>query len=219
VGERLSLGDGAAAEGPIQFYGGSEPEVAAGARLASPVDFERMEEDDGEHPRLSWLSNFLFFWAAAFVLGAAFVLLGPGAAEAITAVHLPQHAKSFLVGLLAFGAGAALAIGLMITLVGLPLGLVTLFFWLLGLYLAQVYAGLYVGREILGRPTDRSQLLVRLAVGLLAIHIGKSIPYAGHLVTLAVALWGFGALTLFLLDGLTKKTPAPAPPVPAQEPA
>ena len=121
-------------------------------------------------------------------------------------------------GLLAVGAVAALAFGLMITLVGLPLGLVTLFFWLIGLYVAQVYAGLYIGREILGRPTDRSQLLVRLAVGLLAIHIGKSVPYVGHLVTLAVALWGFGALTLFFLDGLTRMTPAAPPAVPAPEP-
>jgi len=104
--------------------------------------------------------------------------------------------------------------------VGLPLGLVTLFFWLLGLYVAQVYAGLYIGRGILGRPTDRTQLLVRLAVGLLAVHIGKSIPYVGHVITVAVALWGFGALTLFVLDAITRKSPPVVPaPVPAQEPA
>ena len=218
VGDELSIGDGADIAGTIQFYGGREPEVSPTAKLASPVSFEQIEEDD-QGSRLSWLGHFLFFWAAAFVLGAAFVLLSPGAAEAITAVHMPQHGKSLLVGLLAIGGVAALAFGLMITLVGLPLGMVTLFFWLLGLYVAQVYAGLYIGREILGRPMDRSQLLVRLAVGLLAIHIGKSIPYVGHLVTIAVALWGFGALTLFFLDGLTRKMPAAPPPVPAQEPA
>ena len=219
VGEKLSIGDGADIGGTIQFYGGLEPEVSPTAKLASPVDFQLLEEEE-ESPRLSWLSHFLFFWAAAFVLGSAFVLLSPGAAEAITAVHMPQHAKSFLVGLLAAGAVAALAFVLMITLVGLPLGFVTLFFWLLGLYLAQVYAGVYIGREILGRPTDKSQLLVRLAVGLLAIHIGKSIPYVGHLVSVAVALWGFGALTLFLLDGFTRKSPPEVPaPVPVQEPA
>ena len=218
VGEELTIGGSAVAEGSIEFYGGREPEVSPSARLASPVAFERIEEGE-ETTRLSWLGHFLFFWAAAFVLGAAFVLVGPVAAEAITAVHMPQHAKSLLVGLLAVGAGAALAFGLMITLVGLPLGLVTLFLWFLGLYLAQVYAGLYVGREILGRPADRSQLLVRLAVGLLAIHIGKSIPFVGHVVGVAVALWGFGALTLFVLDAITRKAPPVAPvAVPAQEP-
>ncbi|HLE69253.1 MAG TPA: polymer-forming cytoskeletal protein [Vicinamibacteria bacterium] len=218
AGEELAIGDGAVVEGAIKFYGEREPEVSPAAKLASPVSFEPVEEDEEGGSRLSWLAHFVYFWAAAFVLGAAFVLIGPGAAEAITAVHMPQHAKSLLVGLLAVGAVAALAFGLMITLVGLPLGLVTLFFWILGLYVAQVYAGLYIGREILGRPTDRSQLLVRLAVGLLAIHIGKSVPYVGHLVTLAVALWGFGALTLFFLDSLTRMTPAAPPAVPAPEP-
>jgi cytoskeletal protein CcmA (bactofilin family) len=219
LGDELTLGDGAVTEGKIEYYGGQEPTVAPGAKLASPIAFEQIEEDEHEG-RLSWLTYFLFFWAAAFVLGAAFLLLWPGAAEALTAVHLPQHAKSFLVGLLAVGAVAALAFGLMITLVGLPLGVVTLFFWCLGLYLAQVYVGLYIGRELLGRPSDRSQLLVRLAVGLLAIHTAKSIPYLGPLVTVAVALWGFGGLVLYLLDSLTRKAPPPAPAaLPAQEPA
>jgi len=219
VGDELTLGDGAVTEGTVQFYGGQEPVVAPSATLASPVAFELLEEDE-ESTRLSWLGHFMFFWAAAFVLGSAFALLGPGVAEAITAVHMPHHAKSLLAGLVAVGGGAALAFGLMITLVGLPLGLVVLFLWVLGLYLAQVYAGLYIGREILGRPTDRSQLLVRLAVGLLAIHIGKSIPYIGQVLTVAVALWGFGALTLFLLDAISRKSPPIVPaPLPAQEPA
>ena len=220
LGDELRIGDGAVTAGTVRFYGSKEPEVSPSASLASPVAFERIDEEQTKGRRLSWINHFLYFWAAAFVLGAAFVLIGPGAAEAVTAVHLPQYAKSLLVGLLAVGAVAALAFGLMVTLVGLPLGFVTLFFWLLGLYLAQVYAGLYIGREILGRPTDKSQLLVRLAVGLLAIHIGKSIPYVGHLVTVAVALWGFGALTLFLLDAFTRKAPPAAPvPIPAQESA
>ena len=49
---------------------------------------------------------------------------------------------------------------------------------------------------------------------LAALAIGVGAVLAG-----AVALWGFGALTLFFLDGITKKTPATAPPTPAQEPA
>jgi cytoskeletal protein CcmA (bactofilin family) len=218
AGGELVIGEGAVVEGPIRFYGGKDPEVSTEAQLSSPVEFERIEEGEETGPRLSYLTHFLFFWAAAFVLGAAFVLIGPGAAEALTAVHLPQLGKSFLVGLLAVGAIAALSIGLLVTIVGIPLGLVTLFSWILALYLAPIYAGLYIGREILGRPTDRSQLLVRLAVGLLAVHIGKSIPYLGHVVSVAVALWGFGALTLFLLDRLPRTAPA-APPSPAPEAA
>jgi cytoskeletal protein CcmA (bactofilin family) len=208
AGERLVIGGSASIGGPLKFHGEEEPQVAEGAQLASPVDYEPFEHDREPSP-LRWLTHFVFFWAAAFVMGAAFMLLGPAAAEAITTLHLPSYGKSFLVGLLSVGAGLALAVALVVTLIGIPLGLVTLFSWCLGLYLAQVYAGVYFGRRILGRPADRSGLLVRLAVGLLAIHIGKSIPFVGGLISLVIALWGFGALTLWFLEGLGSKPPAP----------
>jgi hypothetical protein len=209
AGARLVIGETASIAGRVKFHGAEEPQVEEGAQLASPVEFEQSSEHDSEPSPFRWLSHFVFFWAAAFVLGAAFVLLGPAAAEAITTLYLPSYGKSALVGLLSVGAVLALSVALMVTIIGLPLGLVTLFFWCLGLYLAQAYAGVYLGRRILGRPTDRSQLLVRLAVGLLAIHIAKSIPFVGGVVSLAIALWGFGALTLWFLDGLNPKAPPP----------
>jgi cytoskeletal protein CcmA (bactofilin family) len=221
AGGELIVAGSAVIEGPVKFYGGTEPSVDAEAELTSPVDFERLEEDEEEHPLFSWVTQFLFFWAAAFVLGAAFVLVGPSAAEAITAVHLPLHAKSLLAGFLSVGAVLALSIAFMVTLIGLPLGLATLFFWALGLYLAPIYAGLYLGREILGRPRDRGQLLVRLAVGLLAIHLARSVPYVGAVVSVVTALWGFGALSLYVLDRLTRSVPPPpeAETAPAAGPA
>lgn len=212
AGGRLTIGDGAEIQGPVKFRGRAEPDVSPQARLGSPVDYEPLREHE-PRSRFSWLSRFVYFWAAAFVLGAAFILLAPRAAEAITAVHLSSPGKSLLAGLLSACALFALSLALVITIVGIPLGLVTVAFVATGLYLGQAYAGLYVGGEILGRTADRSQLLVRLAVGLLVIHILQIIPFAGSVVEVAVALWGFGALSLWILESL-QRTP-PAPPVPA----
>jgi hypothetical protein len=209
AGARLVIGESASIAGPVKFHGAEEPRVEEGATLASPVDYVPSEHDHEPSP-FRWLTHFVFFWAAAFVLGAAFVLLSPAAAEAITTLYLPSYGKSFLVGLLSVGAALALAVALMVTVIGIPLGLVALFFWCLGLYLAQAYAGVYLGRRILGRPADRSQLLVRLAVGLLAIHIAKSIPIVGGVISFVIALWGFGALTLWFLESLSSR-PAPPP--------
>jgi cytoskeletal protein CcmA (bactofilin family) len=213
AGGTLTIGDGAEIEGPIEFHGRSEPTVSPRARLGSPVDFEPRKEHE-HRSRFAWLSRFVYFWAAAFVMGAALVLLAPKAAEAITAVHMSSHGKSLLVGLLAACTLVALSIALVITLIGIPLGLAILAFWGFGLYLGQAYAGLYIGGELLGRPSDRSQLLVRLAVGLLAIHAVQVIPFAGSVVEVAIALWGFGALSLFLLDGLQRAAPLGPPTAP-----
>jgi cytoskeletal protein CcmA (bactofilin family) len=218
AGGRLTIGDGASIEGPIEFRGRAEPSVSPHARLGSPVDFKPLERREHRSP-FAWLSRFVYFWAAAFVLGAAFILVAPRAAEVITAVHMSSHGKSLLVGLLSACALFALSIALLVTIVGIPLGLVTLALFATGLYLGQAYAGLYVGGEILGRPTDRSQLLVRLAVGLLAIHILQIVPFAGKVVEVAVALWGFGALSLWVFDVFQRATPVALPPAPATAPA
>jgi hypothetical protein len=149
---------------------------------------------------LSRVTHFVYFWAAAFVLGVAFVLVAPRATDAIITLHVPTYAKSGLVGVLALVGVTALSVVLVVTLVGIPLALVTLFLLWVGFYAAQVYVGVYIGKELLGKPSDRSQLVVRLAVGLLAIHIGKNIPFLGPLVTFLVGIWGLGAVTLWVLE-------------------
>ncbi len=60
VGDELVIGGAAIVDGAIQFYGGREPEVASGAKLASPIDFQLLEDEE-ESSRLSWLGHFLFF--------------------------------------------------------------------------------------------------------------------------------------------------------------
>ena len=199
LGERLTIGAGASTGGPTTFYGTREAEVSDGAALASPVEFHRIEEDE-EDSAFSRVTHFVYFWAAAFVLGVAFVLVAPRATEAIITLHVPTYAKSGLVGVLALVGVTALSGALFVTLVGIPLSLVTLFLLWVGFYAAQVYVGVYIGKELLGMPSDRSQLVVRLAVGLLAIHIGKNVPFVGPLVTFLVGIWGLGAVTLWLLE-------------------
>ena len=44
----------------------------------------------------------------------------------------------------------------MVTMVGLALGIVTLFVWMLGIYVAQAYVGGFIGRQFLGTSTEIS---------------------------------------------------------------
>ncbi len=121
-------------------------------------------------------------------------------------------------GVLSGSVVLALSVLLMVTMVGLPLGLVTLFVWMLGTYVAQAYVGAFIGREILGTPTELSRAMARVALGLFLIHLVKQIPFVGQAITLLVALWGFGALTLWTLANVPKSSSShPVPPAP--EPA
>lgn len=199
-GETLSIGPEAGIEGEVTFYGQKEPEVSPSARLASEIVYKHVEHEENQSTAVSWVTHFVYFWAAAFVLGVALLLVAPATAETLRAVHVPDYGKSLLVGVLSVLVTLVTGGFLCVTLIGLPLGFVVLFLLALGIYVAQVYVGLYLGSEILGAPTDVAQTLGRLALGLFVIHLGESVPILGTLVWLAIAVWGFGAITLLALD-------------------
>lgn len=195
AGRRLVIGREGALSGETRFFGSEEPEVSPEAHLASPIQFEKVEKE--EAGRLDWLFGFVYFFGAAFVLGAAFILVSPRSAEAVIGTYLPAYGRSMLTGLLATIVATSLGILLLVTIVGLPLGLVTLFVVLVGLYVAQAYVGAFIGREILGPPTTPAQNLGRLALGLALLHVAKAVPVVGFFLTVIVAMWGFGALSLW----------------------
>ncbi len=199
-GERLTVGPTGAIGGEARFFGSQEPEVSADAELTSPFEFERVDDDDESLTSRVWA--FFGYWAAAFILGAAIMLVTPEATEGVVTRHVPDYGKSFVVGVVASVVLFAFTFLVSVTVVGLPLGLTTAFFLTIGLYFAQAYIGAYIGREILGTPTSAGQALGRVALGLFLIYIAKSIPVVNVVVTIIVAIWGFGALSLYLIDQL-----------------
>ena len=221
TGRSLTIGADGGIGGDATFYGRDEPEVDPGADLTSPIEFEQLEEDQ-ERPVVSWATSFFYFWTAAFIFGAVLMLITPEATEEIVTKHLPDCGKSFVTGVVS--AIVLLASGFFVTftIVGAPLGMTTLFVLGVGLYGAQVYVAVYIGREILGTPTSASAGLARLALGLFLIHVAKSIPFVAFVAAVLVALWGFGALAAYVqgrFRGTVQSGPAgpagPAPEVPA----
>ena len=208
-GKRLTVGPTGAIGGEAKFFGRYEPEISADAELSSPFEFERVEDDD-DKSLASRVWALFGYWAAAFILGAAIMLVTPESTEVVVTRHVPDYGKSFLVGVVASVVLFAFTILVSLTLVGLPLGLTTAFFLTVGLYFAQAYVGAYIGREILGTPTSAGQALGRVALGLFLIYIAKSIPVVGTVVTMIASLWGFGALSLYVLDR-RKHTDEPVP--------
>lgn len=198
-GKRLTVGPTGAIGGEAKFFGRYEPEVSADADLSSPFEFERNNDDD-DTSLTSTIWALFGYWAAAFILGAAIMLVTPESTEVVVTRHVPDYGKSFLVGVVASVVLFVFTILVSLTLVGLPLGLTTAFFLTVGLYFAQAYVGAYIGRQILGTPTSAGQTLGRVALGLFLIYIAKSIPVVGTVVTVIASLWGFGALSLYAMD-------------------
>ncbi len=93
-----------------------------------------------------------------------------------------------------------------LTLVGLPVGILTFVAYFAALYSAQVFVGAWLGRELLGTPAGQADAIGKLALGLALIHIVKLVPFVGSLADLAVCLWGLGALTLYFVQPRATET-------------
>src|SRR5262249_33624490 len=154
---------------------GKKPaEVSPEAKLGSPVQFEKMESKPSY--RTSHYYIWQVIWAGSFILfGLVLCLLMPDFVKQAVASSEQVGASLGLGVLVMFGVpiGAIIAC---ITVVGLFVGLSTLFIWYASLYFAQVIVGALVGQWLMGRTNESWPLIGRMVVGLLLVRLATVIP-------------------------------------------
>jgi hypothetical protein len=201
-GRNMSIGSSAQVGGPIHYTGDNPANVASGAKLASPVEFTKMEHKSRYTEGHYYLWRVI--WTAAFVLfGLVLFLLLPKFAEETVRAGERFGAPVGL-GVLVFFAVPIAAIIACITVVGIPLGLLTFGLWILGLFTAEIVVGAVVGNWILGRAADTWGLIGRMAMGFALVRIIytplEQLHVVGHLVALGIWMWGMGAVSLALYN-------------------
>ena len=220
-GHSMSIGSSAQVGGPIHYVGDSPASVASGAKLASAVEYTKRERRSEYSQGHYYMWRVI--WTAAFVLlGLVLFLLLPKFAEETVRAGERFGAPVGLGILVIFGVPIAALIAC-VTVVGIPLGILTLGFWFLALNCAEIVVGTVVGGWIFGRATDTWGLIGRMAAGFVIVRIVYTpiapIHVVGFLVGLGIWIWGIGAISLALYSRLQPKiSPStmagPLPPVP-----
>jgi cytoskeletal protein CcmA (bactofilin family) len=195
-GRRLTIGSGAEIVGATHFEGRNPAEVAAGAKLGSPIVF--VEHHHGPD-RTSWRYYWhrVLLWGASFVFGLALLLMAPTFFYDVADACKRVGPTSGL-GVLFLLATPPAVVLICITIVGIPVGIATLLLYVIALYSAQVFVGTWLGEKILGPGVGVGPTLGRLALGLAIIRIVRLIPYLGVLLASVVLIWGLGALVFTL---------------------
>jgi cytoskeletal protein CcmA (bactofilin family) len=213
-GHALIIGSNAQVDGPIHFEGDHPASVSPGAKLASPVEFKQMV-----HKREYRESDYYIWrviWTAAFVLfGMVLFLLAPEfARETISSAE--SYGAPIGLGILVFFGVPLAALIACITVVGLPLGMLTMGLWLLMLCCAEIVVGSVIGNLILGRPADTWGMIGRMALGFVIVRIVytplSQVHILGLVAGLGILMWGMGAISLALYKRLQ---PVIAPNVPS----
>jgi hypothetical protein len=196
-GARLTIGPNADIRGPVRFRGADPPDVSPGAKLASPLEFITKKHETPYRRSSYWLHQVLL-WGAAFVLGLVLLALLPRLFDRIARAGREPGA---LIGLLVLPGVPIMAIIACITLVGIPVGIITLLLWIVALYTAQIFVGEIIGRMLLGPAATFGAMLGRLALGLLIIHAVELVPHVSGWVYFVVIVWGMGALSMAIFRG------------------
>ena len=199
-GKQLSIASTAQLNGTIDYTGPEAPEVADGARLASPVHFVQRRRERRASSAASVVHAILRY-GAALLAGLLLITILPGFFDAglRTARRWP----------VALGVGGLTMIiwfflviaGIVLVFAGVGAGLAAAVLYFPIAYLAQIFVGAWLGDKMM--PTGAATTGARwgrLALGLLVIYAVGVVPILGGLEWFAVVLWGTGAVLLAIYE-------------------
>lgn len=209
---RLSVPSSARIQGDVRYSVAADPSISGSAQIGGTTERigQAPWQDGGDRAGRPFGPLLRTVWA--LVAGAIVVACVPRLAEAIG-----RHGRMVLaaigVGLLALLAVPLLALILIVSMVGLPIGLIGLGLFAGAIYLTQVFAGLAIGRFILPRRWNdgsRGYLLLAMTLGVIVLAALNFIPvpYLSGAITAFVTMWGLGAALMVV--GQLGTTSAPA---------
>ncbi len=93
------------------------------------------------------------------------------------------------------------AILIMITVIGIPISIISLMLYGILVYLAKLPCALWIGTKIL---KDEKKPLLPILIGIFILRFVSYIPYIGFLVTLVVTTFGLGSYLINIKEELQK---------------
>jgi hypothetical protein len=207
----VELGPNARIEGKLRYASGEEVRRDPAAQVRGGV--ERIEGDErwsaahrwegGTRHRLGWV------WSVGLMLIAAILAaVLPQFYRRVEETARTRWALSLLVGFIVLVCAPVAALIAAISVIGIPLALLTIALYLMLLLVGYVSAGIALGEIALQRwRADRAAKhgwrIAAAVLAMLVLSLLGRLPFVGSLITFAAMLMGIGALLL-------QARPAPA---------
>lgn len=215
----LSITDGASIGGDLTYRSENEAEIASGAEIGGETMHEMVAQETDTDIGFSFDSIAVGIAGLIMtaVYGTVLLLVFPRLSLAASNQLLENPLMSIGMGIVFLIVVPIVSILVMITVVGIPLGLIALLLYGIALFSAQIFVGLTIGRLILSFVADGNRRLIQffgLLIGLLILYGISFIPYVGPWAPLIVIILGLGGLMVAI--GRLRKEPARAPAQPAE---
>ncbi|MCX6142434.1 MAG: hypothetical protein NTZ35_04370 [Ignavibacteriales bacterium] len=207
AGDYLAVRQGANIEGSVMARVREKEHVQiADGTVHGNVDVSLAEMQPVSHilgysPWRFWVKT---IWAVGLLLmGLLLVFLFPKFIKGIGSMITQRPGESLLWGFVGLIVIPILTVLLLVTIIGLPIGLLllTLFLWIL--YLSQLSLGVVLGNRFFALEEKTGwSLFWKLALGVIIIQALTFIPYVRFFVNLASVIFGLGAILLMMKAGM-----------------
>ncbi|MET1033538.1 MAG: hypothetical protein ABWX94_03490, partial [Candidatus Saccharimonadales bacterium] len=196
----VELKDGARVGGNFHYVSQRDAKLAQGAQVIGKTNHETPRKEGGFN-----VMTYLFAVVSMTLIASVLALLFPRFMRRNSEQIEASAPKALLAGVIGMFMVFALCIGLLISLVGIPLGLVILLAGVVGAVLSGPIVAYYIGTLVLRKKENVNPVLAVMIGGPILITL-YYLPIIGF-VALLLAFWlGFGALLQVIRPYMGKST-------------
>lgn len=189
--------------GDVTYYSEQEAYINADASISGTVSKRAVPVEMQNRERTASAAAGAEAGAAGFVVGSFLTSLAAGlllikvfpvfTARVATQIE-KQPLSALLVGLGVLVLMPLIAIVLILTMIGIPLGVLVLVGYGFALYLAHIFTAMFIGKKIYQSLSKTKNAYLAFALGLLVLTLVTIIPVVGWMVGFFSMLVGLGAL-------------------------
>jgi len=213
IADQLDIRPSARILAPLTYKGPTEPRIAAGAIVNGPITYERIPQREARKARAWPALSSLLFSVHVFLIGLLLVIFLPQVETSTVATLRAQPGKSLLAGFVLLVTTPVAAVVLIISILGLPIGLALGALYAMALVGGLVVTAFFIGdaevRWLAPRPmVSPSQHALLLLAGVVTLAVLRSL--LGGVIVLASVVFGVGALMLSAYQAYSRQSPSTA---------
>lgn len=194
--ENLNIGSAGYIGGVVEYTGNNDPVISSGGAIVGKVTRTTPTtetKNTSYAPMTFTASNFVYTLVMMLALGAVLIAIFPRIFREATTKTIEKPGRAFLFGLSAAVIAPVLIIMLFVSVVGLPLAVLTILAMIMIGILSAPFVGYAVGRMIL--PESKQDIWTIMA-GISVLVVTFFIPIIGYLTMFATYLFGTGMVLI-----------------------
>ena len=195
TGNKLTISDNTKINGTLKY----NDNIEYSNTNASIKEVKTYHVEDNNKDEIPSISSILLGIVTSFLVALAIYLLLPASYKVLDEANKDKVLKTFGNGFLFLIAVPVISIVLMISIVCMPLAIITLILYGIIIYLSSIISSVYFGRLIGNKVLKLNNVYLQILIGIVITKLVKLIPVIGGLYSFVIIVLGVGLVYNMLM--------------------